>query len=167
MNVCDITYGMYDAGGPAGEFKGHLTLNDMASRHEEVAADVVRALDDLKAKVNLVMARPLPLTYVRVPLDTQRPSRRRLQWRPLTLTDNRVSSNLELLRVLVDLKKVQQHSQNVLPLLIDEKVHYTISRMLLSGVYSPWNVGEFLGNMPLLYGAYPCSTGRLGFNTSR
>ena len=88
-------------------FRDHASLHHMVIRHADVAADVVDALQQLHRKVldvmADVMAEPLPLSYVRVPLDIQRPVRRRLQWRPLTLSENRVGTNTELVHVLLDL----------------------------------------------------------------
>ena len=133
-------------------FRDHVTLHHMVIRLGDVAVDVVAALQQLQSKVLDVLAEPLPLSYVRVPLDIQRPVRRRLQWRALTLSENRVGANTELMQVLLDLQRLRAHSENVLPLLVDEKVHYAISRMMLSRGFVPWDVSAVLEGVPLLYG---------------
>ena len=46
---------------------------------------------------------PIDSSWIRVPLDETRDARQSLQWRPLTLSENRVSESTELLHVLQEL----------------------------------------------------------------
>ena len=106
----------------------------------------------LSSKVVALMQSPPHRAHVRVPLDISRPQRPRLQWRPLTLSENRVSANVELLDLLGDIRGLKDHTGNVMPLLVDEKVHYTIVRMMVAQPYRQWDMRSWLTDIPLLYG---------------
>jgi hypothetical protein len=92
--------------------------------------------------------------WVRVPLDLQRPARKSLQWRALTLSEYRVSANAELLHVLGDVRALQAHSGLDMPLLVDEKVHYAISRLLYSQPFGELDGAAWLRRVPMLYGVW-------------
>lgn len=134
------------------QYQGSPNLHHLTIRVDQVAEDVCEALDALNAKVDELMQHPPQRTHIRVPLDIQRPSRPSLRWRPLTLSENRVSTNVELLQVINDLLQVRDHTANVLPLLVDEKVHYAILRMQLARSYSSWYIRGWMKDVPVLYG---------------
>ena len=144
-------------------FRGHVGLLHLTMRVEEVANEVNITLVRMLKRVQEVTATPWSGTAIRVPLDIQRPARRALHWRPYSLSELRVSSNVELTHLLADLLALQERTGHVLPLLVDEKVHYAISRMLLSRGFNPWDVKGWLHRVPLLYGVWPelTNTGRL------
>ena len=90
---------------------------------------------------------------MRVPLDVRREQRRSLQWRALALSSDRVSAAAELLAVLDDVRAAQAHVGVDVPLLVDEKVHYSVCRLLYSQPFAGWDVAQWLRAVPLLYGA--------------
>jgi hypothetical protein len=138
------------------DFPGHLALLSLTIRVTGVADEVVAALSQLLDKVRDLGNTALQAGWIRVPLDIHRPNRRSLQWRALalTLSENRVSANRELLEVLVDIRGFQAHSTLDAPLLVDEKVHYAISRLLYAQPFSGYDVARWLRRVPLLYGVW-------------
>ena len=133
-------------------YAGHVSMLHLTIRVPTVAAEVTSSLQDLIKKVQKLVRRPPARTVVRVPLDIDRPARPSLQWRPLTVTEKRVSTNTELLLVLQDLRPLRESTGNVVPLLVDEKVHYAVTRMLLAKSFRPWDLRTWLAGLPLLYG---------------
>ena len=136
-------------------FRGHVDLLFLFNRVGSVASDLVQSLGSLVGLVNRLNLQAVQRTDIRVPLDIQRPARRSLQWRTAMLTESRVSSNTELFALLCDVQDLRHHSGCVLPLLVDEKVYYAITRMMLSKSFGPWQVWQWMGRMPLLYGTCP------------
>jgi hypothetical protein len=97
---------------------------------------------------------PLDIDAIRVPLDVQRPSRPSRQWHALTLSENRVGTAIELVGVLGEVVELQQRANAVLPLLVDEKIHYSVYRLLYSSSYAHLAGRECLRQVPLLYGVW-------------
>ena len=65
-----------------------------------------------------------------------------------------MGNQLELLEVLEGVRQLQQHCGQVTPLLVDEKVHYSILKMLYSKGWQRWDLRGWLGQVPLLYGLW-------------
>ena len=61
---------------------------------------------------------------------------------------------MELLSVLQDVRVIQEHSGNVLPLLVDEKIHYAINKLMYSVTFKDYNVPSWLAQVPLEYGVW-------------
>ena len=135
-------------------FNGHLTLHQLTCRLPTAAHTVMEASAKLIRHVARLIRRPLQAHEIRVPLDIPRPSRRSLQWRGLTLSQHRVSSAPELFMVLKDLVQLQQHVGQVMPLMVDEKIHYSVCRLLYSRTFVEYDVGQWLDHIPLLYGVW-------------
>jgi hypothetical protein len=135
-------------------FPGHVPLLTLTIRVPGVAAEVVAALRLLVVKVAQLADTVLQAAWIRVPLDTVRGRRESLQWRALTLSENRVSANRELLDVLVDIRGFQAITTLDTPLLVDEKVHYAISRLMYAAPFSGYDVARWLARVPLLYGVW-------------
>lgn len=135
-------------------FPGHLTLHHMTIRVEAVKVNVVHSLQKLQRAAAALCQQSIMSTWVRVPLDENRPVRPTLPWRPLTLSDNRVSENMELLHVVQDLLAVQAHTRGVMPVLVDEKIHYTLLRMMHSRLFEGHDMLLWLHKVPLIYGVW-------------
>ena len=105
-------------------------------------------------KVQNLRQLSLQPSAIRVPLDVCRPRRATRQWRALTLNENRVGANAELVEVLRDLLRLQRRVGGSLPVLVDEKVHYAVMRMMHSRMLSQLDVGGWLCQMPVLYGVW-------------
>ena len=133
-------------------YSNTVNLHHLTVRVDAVATEVSEAMQALVTKVQRLEQHPPQRASLRVPLDLQRPQRAALQWRALTLSRHRVSANTELLSVLKDLLALRERTRNVVPLLVDEKVHYAVLRMQLARAYSQWDVQEWMRDMPLLYG---------------
>ena len=91
---------------------------------------------------------------IRVPLDVQRAAVRSLRWRPLSLTEQNVSSTEDLLKLLDAVRGLQQRTGHQLPMLVDENIHYRVLRMLYAADFSPWDMHRYLCDVPLLYGVW-------------
>jgi hypothetical protein len=135
-------------------FPGHLTLHRMTIHLDNVAADLWDNLDSLSAKVTELMQFPLEASHIRVPLDVRRARKRSLQWRAFSLTENRLSTNRELMDVLQDVRAVQQHVGRDLVLLVDEKVHYAVMRVLHSQPFTTYDAHRWMERVPMVYGAW-------------
>jgi hypothetical protein len=135
-------------------FRGHLSLLHMVVRVDTVDSAIRRSLVRLVSKVRTLATMSLTGSDIRVPLDVRRGARRTLQWRPFAISEDRVSANVELLRILGDALTVQSHMGGSMPLLVDEKVHYTVCRLMYSPGMRTRDVAGWLGQVPLLYGAW-------------
>ena len=133
---------------------GHLGLSHMVMRVGTVDSMAIHAYRRLMHVVTQLRTQPLQPSELRVPLDVQRPRRRRLHWRPLTMYEDRVGSAAELLWVMQDIRELQGRVGRPVMLLVDEKVHYSIMRMLYSQPYSQYDVHRWLVQVPVLYGCW-------------
>ena len=91
---------------------------------------------------------------IRVPLDIRRLGRPPRQWRPLSLSENRVGTNVELVAVLEDARRLQRRTGGSLPFLVDEKVHYAVMRMMHSPLLGSVDMLAWLHRVPLVYGVW-------------
>ena len=135
-------------------YAGPVGLHHMAMRIATVDTDVQDAAVALLTAVHNLTQLEMDGSEVRVPLDVSRPSRTALQWRPMSLAEHRVSSNVELLHFLDDIRALRSTVNGPMPLLVDEKIYYTVSRMLHSRVFVGYDVAGWLKDMPLLYGVW-------------
>ena len=135
-------------------FPGHTTLLRMHARIQPTSDLARYGLADLMRQVQYVTARPVAANAIRVPLDIRRPPRPRLQWQTLALSKLRVGSSTELLKMLQCIRECQQHIGQPLPLLVDEKIHYSVMRLLYSKPNWPWDAATWLKSVPILYGCW-------------
>jgi hypothetical protein len=135
-------------------FPGHSSLERMRSRVEVIDSTCRLSLGRLMQKVRQLTANPIEASAIRVPLDIHRPRRRRLQWRALALSQMRVGAAPELIRVLEDVRTLQRHVGRVLPLLVDEKVHYSTMRLLYAPAHWSLDVHGWLRQVPVIYGSW-------------
>ena len=90
---------------------------------------------------------------IRAPLDIIRPvPAKRPHWRPLCLSQEKVSGNVSLLNLLQFTRDLVQHTRPVLPVLCDENIHYRIGKMMYGEKTTGCNVRLFLRSHPILYG---------------
>ena len=135
-------------------FPGHLGVTDVVNRMNEVVSQLRTADTQLRAAVVSLNALRIERHQLRVPLDLQRPQRQRMQWRPWNLAQQQVSSNPDLLSLLLDVCDVQKHSRHVLPLLVDENIHYRILRLMYSSSLRRWDVAHVLRKVPVVFGVW-------------
>ena len=90
---------------------------------------------------------------IRAPLDIIRPvPAKRLHWRPLGLSKEKVSGNVSLLNLLQFTRDLAQHTRPVVPVLCDENIDSRICKMMYGEKTTGWNVRLFLRSHPILYG---------------
>ena len=77
-----------------------------------------------------------------------------LQWLPYGLTDQTVSSQIDLLAILADLDVLRVQSRMVLPLLVDMDIHYRIMKLLYGQSTLRWEYAAHLVLTPVRYRVY-------------
>ena len=137
-----------------GSFPGQSSLLRMVGRIETLDDITKTALHRFVQKVRLLTADPIEASAIRVPLDIRRPNRPRLQWRAMAMSNWRVGSGAELLRCIESVRKIQQHIGQPLPLLVDEKVHYSMMRLLYAPAHWNLDVARWLRHVPVIYGCW-------------
>ena len=135
-------------------FPGHVSLLLMTNRVAIADTFIRRSFGRLCDKSQALVRCNLTGAAIRVPLDIARPQRARLQWRSLSLSQWKVGTTVELIQLLEDVTAIQQHVGRAVPLLVDEKVHYALCRLMYNRGYQRWNVCTMLKDVPLLYGAW-------------
>ena len=133
---------------------GQSSLLTVVGRMDGMDTGVSLLLQSLVKKVSRLVNIHLCTTDIRVPLDVPRAARLRQQWQALALSTQRVSAGAELLQVLADVVKVQRRTGGVMPLLVDEKVHHQVMRLMYSPVYWDWDGAGWLRQVPVLYGTW-------------
>ena len=136
------------------DFPGHWDLQDILANLDAVVTHLRLAHAEMQAGITRMNAITIQRKHVRVPLDIQRPQRMRMIWRPWGLAQQQVGNTVDLLSLLLDVVDVQRHSQHVLPLLVDENIHYRILRLMHSASLSRWDVSHLLRDVPLVYGIW-------------
>ena len=126
----------------------------MVNRVDAMDVFIRLSLEGFLKQVDRLAAMRLNRSDIRVPLDKPRPVRPRLQWEPLALSTKRVGAGAELLHVLADAVKMQHRCGGVMPVLVDEKVHHQVMRLLYSPAYWEWDVPGWLRQVPVLYGTW-------------
>ena len=135
-------------------FPGHPELSSLV-RHVPWAAGLCAAsVTTMHRVVRGMNATDINPRNIRVPLDVRRTDIRSLGWRPLSLTTENVSANIDLLGILQSVLEVQRRTGRHLPLLVDENIHYRTLRLLYASSMLKYDMAYFLENVPLLYGIW-------------
>ena len=136
------------------EYPGHMTPSSLVGVLDTTAYQIVVALDRLTTAVETVVEADLEYGDIRVPLDVVRTQVRSVQWQPLALSESRVSDNVGLLEVAAAAVEVQKQTRRVLPLLVDEKIHYSLCKRLYAQRWQAWDMAGLLHRVPLVYGVW-------------
>ena len=136
------------------QFPGYPSLSLLVSRVDYMASRMVQAQSRWVRQVGDVNALQFQRADIRIPLDVPREGGRSVQWRSYDLSQLQVGSNEQLVRLLVDVRELQQHTAHQLPLLVDEKIHHAIMRMLYSASLRSYDVHASLANVPVLFGVW-------------
>ena len=73
-------------------------------------------------------------------------------WRPFALSKEKVTSGVGLVNLLHFAKDTAQQTNRVLPLLVDENIHYRILKLLYGAKNQRWNMRAYLRYVPVVYG---------------
>ena len=134
---------------------GHPAIEDLAARITTVA----RALQQRERRI----PQTLPdMGYadgcapdtgnVKAPLDMRRDARtvQAPVWRPFALSKEKVTGGVGLLNLLHFAKGVAQQTNRVLPLLVDENIHYRILELLYGAKNQRRNMRAYLRYVPVV-----------------
>ena len=75
-------------------------------------------------------------------------------WGPFALSKEKVTGGVALLNLLHFAKDVAQQTNRVLPLLVDENIHYRILKLLYGAKNQRWNMRAYLRYVPVVYGVW-------------
>ena len=89
---------------------------------------------------------------VRAPLDVRRDTRtiQAPVWRPFALSKEKAPGGVGLLNLLQFAKDTAQQTNRVLPLLVDENIHYRILIFLYGAKNQRWNMRAYLHYVPVV-----------------
>ena len=76
-------------------------------------------------------------------------------WSPFLLTEHTVSSQSDLVHIVLDLDDIRRHSKRCVPLLLDMDIHYRLLKMLYGVGLKEYRMKEKLQTFPFCYGIYP------------
>ena len=72
-------------------------------------------------------------------------------WKPYLLTEHTVSSQADLLRIVLELEDLRSRSKHSLPVLVDMDIHYRIMKMLYGQGLKEFRMREKMPSFPFLY----------------
>ena len=75
-------------------------------------------------------------------------------WRPFALSKEKVTGGIGLLNLLHFAKDAAHQTNRVLPLLVDENIHYRILKLLYGAKNQRWNMRAYLRYVPVVYGVW-------------
>ena len=93
---------------------------------------------------------------VRAPLDVRR-DKTAVQarvWRLFALSKEKVTCGVGLLNLFQFANDTSQQRNRVLPVLVDENIHYRIRKLLYGAKNQRWNMGAYLRYVPVVYGVW-------------
>ena len=138
------------------DYPGYPTVEQLLQRLPAVAAALAdAAAHRVAALVADVAAVPLRPHEFRVPLDVPRPAARSPVWRPFSVSDDVVSAQVGLLRVLRFLRDVVgARVHPPLPLLVDTNLWYRQLKLVYGREAQRWDGAAALATVPPLYGVW-------------
>ena len=77
-----------------------------------------------------------------------------LFWRPFALSKEKVTCGVGLLNLLHFSKDTAQETSRILPLLVDENIHYRILKLLYGAKNQRWTMHAYLRYVPLVYSVW-------------
>ena len=142
---------------------GHPAIEDLAA----LITTVARALQQRERRISQTLRDMgyadgcVPDTRnVRAPLDVRRDARtvQAPVWRPFALSKETVTGGVGLLNLLHFAKDTAQQTNRVLPLLVEENIHYRILKLLYGAKNQRWNMRAYLRYVPVVYGVWHAYT---------
>ena len=138
---------------------GHPAIEDLAARITTVARAVQqreRRMPQTLRDMGYADGCVPDTGNVRAPLDVRRDTRTVQEplWRPVALSKEKVTGGVGLLNLLQFAKDTAQQTNRVLPLLVDENIHYRILKFLYGAKNQRWNMCAYLRYVPVVYGVW-------------
>ena len=133
-------------------FPGYKSLRDLVTGVPVVVQQLLKVAARVVSGVQSIVEEDLSHDFIRVPLDVHRTGMRSLQWTPYMLTEQTVSSQTDLLRIIIDLESMQRHTKRALPLLVDMDIHYRLMKLIYSTSTAAFDMGLKMLMVPVLYG---------------
>ena len=91
---------------------------------------------------------PPNASVARCMFDVQQCTTPNTRCHPFMLPELQSGTPSNLLGLVLAVLEIQDHTSRVLPMLIDEKIHYSIMKMMYSVSYHEYNVGHKLCRTP-------------------
>jgi hypothetical protein len=137
----------YFAGQPALR-ELYRAIGGVATQLRNEDRRIPSTLRTLRADANWATLR-CPLDKLRDPKVVTGP-----KWRPLMLTPEVISSTKGLVNSLRFAADMKDHLSGLVPVLVDENIHYRTLKLLYGQKMAQWRVPEALRHVPLLYGVW-------------
>jgi hypothetical protein len=133
-------------------FPGYKSLRDLVTGIPVVLHQLLKVAARINIGVQSVVEEDLDVGFIRVPLDVQRKGMRSLQWTPYFLTEESVSSQKDLVSIILSLDAIQKHTKRALPLLVDMDIHYRLMKLIYGTSTAEFDVGKKMALVPCMYG---------------
>ena len=93
---------------------------------------------------------------MRAPLDVRRDitAVQAPVWCPFALSKEKVTCGVGLFNLLQFAKDIAQQTNRVLPLMVDENIHYRILKLLYGAKNQRWNMCAYLRYVPVVYSVW-------------
>ena len=91
---------------------------------------------------------------IRLPLDVPRGRVKGPKWKGISLEPFTTASHEDLLKCYKVLQEVQDQTRSVMPVLMDENIHYRLLKWMYSVSYAHLAVRETMGQLVLVYGVW-------------
>jgi hypothetical protein len=133
-------------------FPGYKSLRELVTGIPVVLNQLMKVAARVISGVQLVVESDLDVEFIRVPLDVHRQGMRSLQWTPYLLTEESVSSQKDLLSIILDLDVLQKQTRRALPLLVDMDIHYRLMKLIYGTSTAAFDMGKKMSLIPVMYG---------------
>ena len=138
---------------PLGQFRGYPTVQEIVNRIP-LLAHSLRSSDGLLNETVRAFYGGVEREAVRLPLDVPRGREVGQKWHPWQLSEHQVGTNHGLLQLMTDVNRLHQHTDRVLPVLVDENIHYCLLKWMYGRTYARLQVREHLINKVFVYGVW-------------
>ena len=135
-------------------YPGLPSLVCLWNRRADVATALLTAQTTLLAAVQDIVASPVPSEHITCPLDVRRRKVRSLAWSPFLRHELQVGTQVDLLKLLSTIREVQLRTQHVLPLLVDEKIHYSLMKFVYYASCKEYYWRSVFSRVPVLHGVW-------------
>ena len=133
---------------------GFPSLPTLQASTAQVANLLTSTQSDLMSAIRSIGDGDVPLQDIRCPLDIRRTAVHSTPWHPFMLSELQSGTQSDLLALVIAVAEIQDQTERVLPVLVDEKIHYSIMKMLYSSSYHEYDIGHKLCRTPPVFGIW-------------